>query len=423
MAGESQSAVAAMLLVEELDAGPVAALERFDVGPDEDAGAVYERALALGLPPLAAALADAAAGRLATVPQVGEPTYAEKLTAADRASTRRGARASCTTACAPCRRTSARGCPSRAAYTVWRTAVRSDGPAPGVLALDGRRIAPRLRERGARVVRRPAAGRSPHARRRLAARPARRAASGDGRVSDARTLALRVITRVFDEDAYADRAFTGEAEKAKVDARERALAMHLAFGTVQRRRTLDAALEEIAKRPVRRLERGLAHVLQLGVFQILFADGIPPHAAVSESVELARRAVGARATGLTNAVLRRIAAEGPEWFAALPEEDPEEAALRHSLPDWIAETWFDAYGGGAGKGPVRGREPPAGALAAGRIRCSASRCGGRLARRRRGRWASGTRPRACCASRARSTSPARTPSRAVPLSRSLARPC
>ena len=168
-------------------------------------------------------------------------------------------------------------------------------------------------------------------------------------MSDARTLALRVITRVFDEDAYADRAFTGEAEKAKVDARDRALAMHLAFGTVQRRRTLDAALEEIAKRPVQRLERGLAHVLQLGVFQILFADGIPPHAAVSESVELARRTVGARATGLTNAVLRRIAAEGPEWFAALPEEDPEEAALRHSLPDWIAETWFDAYGAERGR--------------------------------------------------------------------------
>jgi 16S rRNA (cytosine967-C5)-methyltransferase len=120
--------------------------------------------------------------------------------------------------------------------------------------------------------------------------------------------------------------------------------MHLAFGAVQRRRTLDAALEEIAGRPVQRLERRLAHVLQLGVFQILFADGIPPHAAVSESVELARREIGARATGLVNAVLRRIAREGPEWYAELPDETPEDAALRHSLPDWIAELWFGAYG-------------------------------------------------------------------------------
>ncbi len=168
-------------------------------------------------------------------------------------------------------------------------------------------------------------------------------------MSGARTLALRVITRVLDEGAYADRAFSGEAEKANVDARDRALAMHLAFGTVQRRRTLDAALEELANRPVQRLERKLAHVLQLGVFQILFADGIPAHAAVSESVELARRAIGPRATGLTNAVLRKLAAEAPAWYAALPEDDAEEAALRHSLPDWIAELWFGAYGGERGR--------------------------------------------------------------------------
>jgi 16S rRNA (cytosine967-C5)-methyltransferase len=66
-------------------------------------------------------------------------------------------------------------------------------------------------------------------------------------------------------------------------------------------------------------------------------------------VELARRVIGPRATGLTNAVLRRIAAEGPDWYAALPDEDAEDAALRHSLPDWIAELWFDAYGAERGR--------------------------------------------------------------------------
>jgi 16S rRNA (cytosine967-C5)-methyltransferase len=111
---------------------------------------------------------------------------------------------------------------------------------------------------------------------------------------------------------------------------------------------------------VQRLERRLAQVLRLGVFQILFADGIPAHAAVSESVELARRTVGARATGLTNAVLRRIAAEGPGWYAALPEDDPEQAALRHSLPDWIAEVWFGAYGEERGRAlcAAANRPPP-----------------------------------------------------------------
>ena len=240
-------------------------------------------------------------------------------------------------------------------------------------------------------------------------------------MSDARTLALRVLTRVFDEGAYADRAFSGEAERARVDARERALAMHLAFGAVQRRRTLDAALEEIAGRPVQRLERRLAHVLQLGVFQILFADGIPPHAAVSESVELARREIGPRATGLVNAVLRRIAREGPEWYAALPEDTPEEAALRHSLPDWIAELWFDAYGEERGGRCAR---PP---TARPRCRSGRTRCATARPRWRPGCARPAPRPCAtmrpeCCGWPARSTSPARPPSRPARSSRSLAPP-
>ncbi len=239
-------------------------------------------------------------------------------------------------------------------------------------------------------------------------------------MSDAARSRCASSRACFDEGAYADRAFTGEAEKAKVDARDRALAMHLAFGTVQRRRTLDAALEELAKRPVQRLERGLAHVLQLGVFQLLFADGIPPHAAVSESVELARRAIGPRATGLTNAVLRRIAAEGPEWYAALPEETPDEAALRHSLPDWIAELWFDAYGAERARALCAAANRAAGALAVAEPAARRRARRGGVAATRRARPPCATRRPACCASTARSTSPARRPSRdgaVVPIAR------
>lgn len=91
MAGERELGVAVMLLVERLDAGPLAELLPFAVGDDEDAGDVYERALRLGLPPLARALVAAADGRLATVPQVGEPTYAAKLEPRDRVLDPRGA--------------------------------------------------------------------------------------------------------------------------------------------------------------------------------------------------------------------------------------------------------------------------------------------------------------------------------------------
>ena len=85
MAGDAETGVAIMELVPALDAGPIAALERWDVGPDDDAGDVMARALELGVPLLARALAEAAAGRLATTPQSEQGiTYADKLTRADR---------------------------------------------------------------------------------------------------------------------------------------------------------------------------------------------------------------------------------------------------------------------------------------------------------------------------------------------------
>ena len=81
MAGERESGVAVMLLVEALDAGPIAALERFDVPADADAGWVYEQALGRAIDPLVAALTGDA---VPTVPQVGEATYADRILAADR---------------------------------------------------------------------------------------------------------------------------------------------------------------------------------------------------------------------------------------------------------------------------------------------------------------------------------------------------
>jgi 16S rRNA (cytosine967-C5)-methyltransferase len=181
-------------------------------------------------------------------------------------------------------------------------------------------------------------------------------------VSDARTVAYAVVRRSLDGGAYADRALDGEATRAGLDARSRAFASFLALGTVQHLRTLDTAIELAADRSPDRLERPLLHALRLGAFQILFAGSVPDRAAVSETVELVRSIVGPRATGLANAVLRRLAADGPAWLAALPEGTPAEAGLRHSLPDWICDLWFRAYGPRRALELCRGANIPARAV-------------------------------------------------------------
>jgi 16S rRNA (cytosine967-C5)-methyltransferase len=161
--------------------------------------------------------------------------------------------------------------------------------------------------------------------------------------SPARQVAHRVLVRVFDEGAYADRAFAGEA--AGLDARDRAFAQRIAYGAIQRVRALDHAVEEIGGRSVAALDVPVRAALRLGAYELAYLDGVPPRASVNEAVELVRAAGAGRATGLVNAVLRRVAEQIRPLLAALPEGTPEEAALKHSYPDWIAETWWREWGG------------------------------------------------------------------------------
>jgi 16S rRNA (cytosine967-C5)-methyltransferase len=153
-------------------------------------------------------------------------------------------------------------------------------------------------------------------------------------VTPARRAAHAVVLRVLDQGAYADRALHGEARG--LEPRERAFAKQLAFGTVQRRLTLDHVIAQYAKG---QLEPRVRAALELGLFQLLFLDGVAEHAAIGEAVELAKPSRGHR---VVNAVLRRVQREGVE----LPSDaTPEGAAIRHSHPEWLVRMWWDALGG------------------------------------------------------------------------------
>ena len=151
-------------------------------------------------------------------------------------------------------------------------------------------------------------------------------------VSPARRAAFTVLLRVFEDDAYADRAFATAA--AGLDARDRALAQRLAYGTVQRVRTLDHAIETIGRRRVDKLDSPVRASLRLAAYQLGYLDSVPRHAAVNESVELVRAARLERAVPFTNAVLRRLSLGLDDLLASLPE-----GPLKHSYPDWIWDVW------------------------------------------------------------------------------------
>jgi 16S rRNA (cytosine967-C5)-methyltransferase len=158
----------------------------------------------------------------------------------------------------------------------------------------------------------------------------------------ARTSAYRVLRRVFEQGAYADRALP--AETADLDARDRALAMRLVYGAVQRKSTLDHLIAQLAGRPAAKLDPPLLASLRLGLYELLYLDGSPDYAVVADAVELAKGS-SPRGHGLVNAVLRRAGREGrAALLDPLSEDSPRAAAVRHSHPLWIAELWWEMLG-------------------------------------------------------------------------------
>ena len=89
-----------------------------------------------------------------------------------------------------------------------------------------------------------------------------------GRLSTARRCAYRVVRRVTDEGAYADRAFTAEAERYELSPRDRAFAQQLVYGTLQRQATLDYVLTALSARPVEAIDPPLRDALRIGLYQL-----------------------------------------------------------------------------------------------------------------------------------------------------------
>ena len=158
--------------------------------------------------------------------------------------------------------------------------------------------------------------------------------------SPARHAALEVLRRVSRGGTTLDTLDRLEARLR--DERDRALVHELVLGTLRRRGWLDHVIARLCARPFAELESAIVEVLRLGVYQLLFLR-VAPHAAVSESVELAR-AEAPRAAGFVNAVLRRLQREGPPPEPDVVADPIGWLTTAGSLPRWLAERWLAQLG-------------------------------------------------------------------------------
>jgi 16S rRNA (cytosine967-C5)-methyltransferase len=168
------------------------------------------------------------------------------------------------------------------------------------------------------------------------------------RTDPARLAAYETLEAVRADDAYTNLVLPVVLRRHRLTGRDAAFATELAAGTLRRRGTYDAVLAACVDRPLTRVEPGVLDALRLGSHQLL-SMRVPPHAAISTTVDLVHDRAGRGPAGFTNAVLRKVAQHDlPGWtrrVAPDPHADPVGyAAVAHSHPRWIVEQLAEAVG-------------------------------------------------------------------------------
>jgi 16S rRNA (cytosine967-C5)-methyltransferase len=175
-------------------------------------------------------------------------------------------------------------------------------------------------------------------------------------ISFARKAAFDVLLAVERGYAHSDDLLRGKAVSLLSSA-DRNLATALVLGVIRWQIRIDHRLQSLLKRPKGKLDAEIRVALRLGAFQILHMDRIPARAAIDESVELAKQAGHRFASGMVNAVLRKLAGAPRILY---PEESATELALAEGHPAWIVERWTSFYGLEAARAICRhGQSQPA----------------------------------------------------------------
>ncbi|MGA1837067.1 transcription antitermination factor NusB [Herbiconiux sp. 11R-BC] len=185
-------------------------------------------------------------------------------------------------------------------------------------------------------------GRAPQSRGGRQRPGSRPAAPAPSPVQPARRIALEVITAVREDDAYANLLLPSKIAAAGLDTADAGLATELTYGTLRMRGYYDRVIELASGRPISEIDGAVRDVLELGCHQILSLR-VAQHAAVNESVELARQVASRSSTGFVNGVLRAItrvpASEWLEKAMAAAIDDDERLAVAASHPAWVVRAF------------------------------------------------------------------------------------
>ncbi len=161
-------------------------------------------------------------------------------------------------------------------------------------------------------------------------------------IAPARSAAFDILLKIEHKAGHCDELLRTDAVD-RLSQQDRNLCTTLVMGTLRWQIALDARVNLLLIRPEMRLDEEVRIALRLGVFQLLHLDRVPAHAAIMDSVELVKETGQGFASGMVNAVLRKIAIE-PPGDAEETHSTPSEVARALAHPAWMVERWAVRYG-------------------------------------------------------------------------------
>ena len=161
-------------------------------------------------------------------------------------------------------------------------------------------------------------------------------------MSNPRQIALEALLKTTKDGGYSNLTLDAVLSKSDLDTRDKSFVSNLFYGVIERQLTIDYQLSLYLSKPLKKLKPEVLAILRLGAYQILFMDKVPDSAAVNESIKLSKKNGASFASGLINAVLRKVSTAG----VVLPDEGKtqEYLSVKYSCPLWLVKKWINEYG-------------------------------------------------------------------------------
>lgn len=161
-------------------------------------------------------------------------------------------------------------------------------------------------------------------------------------MQNSREIAYEALNKTEKDGAYSNIALDFLLSKTDLDARDRSFVSNLFYGVIERKITLDYQISLYLTKPLEKLKIHVLTLLRLGAYQLLYMNKVPSSAAVNECIKIAKRRGLNYASGLINAVLRKISTNG----IVMPENEDsvEYLSVKYSCPQWLIGKWLKEYG-------------------------------------------------------------------------------